>query len=365
MNGRGEAAFTEGDLSRHVMRLSGFMILGFLAMTLGQFVEAVYLGLVSTEAIAAITFTFPAVMALGAAVRGLTLGGAVTVARAMELATGSGRRCSRPTDCCCCLASSSFAEPWSGGLARPLFHLMGARGEVLDLVRRLHVDLVVGVSPVRAVHGGHPVHALQRRPGVPRLRHRQRIGAADAGRAVPDLRLGRCAGPWRGGRGLVVRHRTVAVLPVDGLLVLRAGTHDPPLVGRLSCVHAHHPARGASSHGHEPDRAVGDRGRHAAPGRVRNGGRGGIRRRRAHRGGRVHGGDRHRLEYRAAGRPELGGAPLRPCEPGAGPLLPLLPCLERHCRRRHVGRRAVVRVPHQRTSPRSWRPPRPTCTSSR
>ncbi|MYE80385.1 MAG: hypothetical protein F4X36_00775, partial [Gammaproteobacteria bacterium] len=63
---RSEASFTEGDLSRHVIRLSGFMILGFLAMTLAQFVEAVYLGIVGTEALAAVTFTFPAVMALGA-----------------------------------------------------------------------------------------------------------------------------------------------------------------------------------------------------------------------------------------------------------------------------------------------------------
>ena len=134
MNGRGEATFTEGDLSRHVMRLSGFMILGFLAMTLGQFVEAVYLGLVSTEAIAAVTFTFPAVMALGAAVRGLTLGGAVTVARAMGV--GDRERAATLTThgLLLLLGFIIVCAALVGGLARPLFHLMGARGAVLDLV---------------------------------------------------------------------------------------------------------------------------------------------------------------------------------------------------------------------------------------
>lgn len=65
-----EANFASGDMSRHVIRLSGYMILGFLAMTLSQFVEAVYLGIVGTAAIAAVTFTFPVMMALGAATRG-------------------------------------------------------------------------------------------------------------------------------------------------------------------------------------------------------------------------------------------------------------------------------------------------------
>ena len=63
------ASFTEGDLSRHLMRLSGYMILGFLAMTLASFVETVYLGRVGTEAIAAVTFAFPVLMAIGAATR--------------------------------------------------------------------------------------------------------------------------------------------------------------------------------------------------------------------------------------------------------------------------------------------------------
>ena len=131
---RAGASFTEGDLSRHVMRLSGFIILGFLAMTLAQFVEAVYLGLVGTEALAAVTFTFPAVMALGAMTRGLTLGGGVRVARAMGVGDREGAALLTTHGLLLLLIFTVSCAALVAGFARPLFHLLGARGEVLDLV---------------------------------------------------------------------------------------------------------------------------------------------------------------------------------------------------------------------------------------
>ena len=77
------ASFAEGELSRHVLRLSGVMILSFLSITLAQLVEAVYLGLVGTQAIAAVTFTFPVMMAIFAATRGIGIGCGAILARAM------------------------------------------------------------------------------------------------------------------------------------------------------------------------------------------------------------------------------------------------------------------------------------------
>ena len=131
---RPEASFTEGDLSRHVLRLSGFMILGFLAMTLAQFVEAVYLGLVGTEALAAVTFTFPAVMALGAMTRGLTLGGGVRVARSMGVGDREAAALLTTHGLLLLLGFTVGCALLLAGFARPLFHLLGARGEVLELV---------------------------------------------------------------------------------------------------------------------------------------------------------------------------------------------------------------------------------------
>ncbi len=38
----GVSDFTEGAMNGHVIRLSGFMVMGFLAMTIVQLIEAVY-----------------------------------------------------------------------------------------------------------------------------------------------------------------------------------------------------------------------------------------------------------------------------------------------------------------------------------
>ena len=76
-------SFTEGSLVRHVRRLSGYMILGFLAMTVAQLIEAVYLGIFGKEELAAVAFTFPVVMALAPMTRGLGIGAGAVLARAM------------------------------------------------------------------------------------------------------------------------------------------------------------------------------------------------------------------------------------------------------------------------------------------
>ena len=84
----GGANYTDGDVGAHILRLTSFMTMGFLAMTLAQFVEAVYLGKVGTDELAAVAFTFPLTLALNAAVRGIGVGASAVVARNM----GSGER---------------------------------------------------------------------------------------------------------------------------------------------------------------------------------------------------------------------------------------------------------------------------------
>ena len=142
-----EANFASGDMSRHVVRLSGYMILGFLAMTLSQFVEAVYLGIVGTEAIAAVTFTFPVMMALGAATRGIGMGTGAVLARAIgggdreraEFLTSHGLLLVLGFNIACSVALVIFA--------RPLFHLLGARGDILDLVVAYITIAAIGFPP--------------------------------------------------------------------------------------------------------------------------------------------------------------------------------------------------------------------------
>ena len=128
------ASFTEGDLSRHLVRLSGFMILGFLAMTLATFVETVYLGRVGTEAIAAVTFAFPILMAIGAATRGIGIGIGALLARA--IGAGDRERAAFLTThgLLLVLAFNIACSVLLVAFAQPLFQLLGARDAVLDLV---------------------------------------------------------------------------------------------------------------------------------------------------------------------------------------------------------------------------------------
>lgn len=51
------------------------MILGFLAMTIGQLIEMFYIGKVGKLELAAITFTFPISMSLNALTRGIGTAG--------------------------------------------------------------------------------------------------------------------------------------------------------------------------------------------------------------------------------------------------------------------------------------------------
>ena len=74
---------TEGSISRHIVRLSGVMIVGFIAMTLAQLVEIFYLGVVGLDALAAITYSFPLTMSLTAFIRGIGIGASSIVARAL------------------------------------------------------------------------------------------------------------------------------------------------------------------------------------------------------------------------------------------------------------------------------------------
>lgn len=127
------AGFTDGPMAGHVLRLSGFMIMGFLAMTLAQLVEAAYLGMVGSDELAAVAFTFPVVMAFNAATRGIGVGTGAVLARAM----GGGDR-----DYAARLSSHGLTLVAMFTLvcalllvwqARSLFALLGARGHVLDL----------------------------------------------------------------------------------------------------------------------------------------------------------------------------------------------------------------------------------------
>lgn len=127
-------SLTEGSINRHIFRLSGVMIVGFLAMTLGQLVEIIYLGIVGIEALAAIAFSLPIAMSLSAITRGVGVGASSIVARAAG--EGDIELAARTTTHCYLLILILTIGISAVGYhtIEAVFRLIGARGSVLSLV---------------------------------------------------------------------------------------------------------------------------------------------------------------------------------------------------------------------------------------
>ncbi|MCB1692280.1 MAG: MATE family efflux transporter [Pseudomonadales bacterium] len=158
--GRG-ANFTEGPVHSHLIRLAGFMFMGFSAMTVSQLIEAVYLGVLGTDELAAVSFTFPVVMVLQSVAMGLGVGASSIIART----TGAGDReqVRRLVTHCILLAAGALVTLAILGsqLNDPIFRLLGAKGHILELIHA-YMDIwfiglplfalsMIGTSLIRAV----------------------------------------------------------------------------------------------------------------------------------------------------------------------------------------------------------------------
>ena len=109
------------------------MIMGFLAMTIAQLIEAFYLGMVGRNELAAVAFTFPVVMAFNAMTRGIGIGTGAVLARA--IGEGNSGEASRLTSHGLLLTflftiGCAALVAWQ---AEVLFAALGARDEILGL----------------------------------------------------------------------------------------------------------------------------------------------------------------------------------------------------------------------------------------
>lgn len=153
--------FTEGPVHKHMIRLAGFMFMGFSAMTLAQLIETVYLGRLGTLPLAAVSFTFPVIMVLQSVAMGLGIGASSIVSRT----TGAGDReqvRKLVTHCIVVAAGLLFVLTTLGWFySAPVFAVLGAKGEVLHLVIQ-YMDIwflglplfalsMIGTSLIRAV----------------------------------------------------------------------------------------------------------------------------------------------------------------------------------------------------------------------
>ena len=142
--------FTEGPISTHLIRLTGFMLLGFVSFMTASLIEAVYVGRVGTAELAAISFTFPFVMSIQGISMGLGIGAGSVVARAMG--SGDRERVKRVvTHSFILVVILQLATSYIAWLyVEELFGLLGAEPHILALIVD-YMDIWMIGSPFFAV----------------------------------------------------------------------------------------------------------------------------------------------------------------------------------------------------------------------
>jgi putative MATE family efflux protein len=140
---RGGVNLTEGDVGRHLVRLTIPMFLGISSMIVAAMIDTIYIGWIGTVELAAVSFTFPVVMALTTLPMGIGVGAASIIARVMG--AGDMAQVTRLSTDAMVLAGllvivgSVVVYPF----VEPLFAFLGAGAEILPLsVRYMQIWLL-------------------------------------------------------------------------------------------------------------------------------------------------------------------------------------------------------------------------------
>jgi putative MATE family efflux protein len=126
--------FLEGDIKRHLFRLTVPSIGGMFAIMAFNLTDTYFVSRLGTSALAAMGFTFPVVMAVGALSIGFSVGASSIVTRAL----GAGNRALARRTVADCLFITVLGTLLVGFIGfvftRRLFIVLGAEGEELELV---------------------------------------------------------------------------------------------------------------------------------------------------------------------------------------------------------------------------------------
>ena len=124
---------TVGPEYQHLLRLTGFMLLGFVAVMSANLIETLYIGNVGTQELAALGFTFPVVMGLQGMMMGLGIGASSVVAR--SIGSGEWRRAKAliTHSFVLVLAFVALITLFMALFLEDIFSLLGAKGEILDM----------------------------------------------------------------------------------------------------------------------------------------------------------------------------------------------------------------------------------------
>jgi putative MATE family efflux protein len=146
--GRHEATLTQGGIASTLIRLTGPMLVGMLAMVGFNVVDTFFIGRLGTLELAAISFTFPVVLVVSSLSVGIGIGAASAVAKA--IGRGDSERVKRLTTDSVTLSFAIVVFVAAIGLLTidPLFRALGASEEILPLIRQYMIPWYIGTPVV-------------------------------------------------------------------------------------------------------------------------------------------------------------------------------------------------------------------------
>lgn len=145
-NQKKSARLLSGDVSAALREMSVPMLFGMIALIVVNLIDTFWVSRLGTEALAAMTFTFPVEAVVINIALGLMIGTSVAVARAVG--AGEAERARRLTTDASILAVGIVVAVSALGLLfqRELFTLMGAEGALLDDVQSYMTPWFIGVA---------------------------------------------------------------------------------------------------------------------------------------------------------------------------------------------------------------------------
>ncbi len=122
-----------GPVSRHLVNLTIPMFLGISSMILASMIDTVYVGWIGTRELAAVSFSFPVVLAMATVSMGIGVGAASIIARVVG--AGDMERVRRlSTNALYLVAMLVLSLTLLGMLfVEPLFRVLGAGSDILPL----------------------------------------------------------------------------------------------------------------------------------------------------------------------------------------------------------------------------------------
>ncbi|MCB1112902.1 MAG: MATE family efflux transporter [Chlamydiia bacterium] len=132
---------TTGSIKEHIRRLSIPVSVGFFFNTMFNVVDTFFAGKISTDALAALTISFPIFFIIIAFMHGLSTGGAALISNALGGGSPREARLFAGQVLSFCLFLSVVVYFLGSIAATPLFRLLGAEGEYLRLAL-LYIDVI-------------------------------------------------------------------------------------------------------------------------------------------------------------------------------------------------------------------------------